>query len=227
MSESAVSLLPLALGGFALALGLGCLRRAWRRLDLAADAAHELRGPLTAIAMLAARLERDEAVADMACALEAQLARASAALADFDAARTGLAAADAREAIPLAGLLRAEVTAFDLLARRDGRRVVLEEVPPVVLRGDRRRLAQALGNLIQNAVQHGTGDVRVGAEPGATGVRLVVSNERREEAPARAEGRGMRIAARASQQAGGRLMLPPRTEDHRASIEMPVAEAGG
>ena len=46
----------------------------------------------------------------------------------------------------------------------------------VVVRGDRVRLEQALGNLVDNALRHGAGDVLLAARPGADGVELHVTD---------------------------------------------------
>jgi signal transduction histidine kinase len=79
---------------------------------------------------------------------------------------------------------------------------------PVRVRADRGRLAQALGNLLANAVEHGAGPIRVSAWRSGERVRLEVVN--------RADrGRGLRIASRAVEQSGGTLAV--------AAIELPLA----
>ena len=102
--------------------------------------------------------------------------------------------------------------------------------PPVV-RADRRRLAQALSNLVANAVEHGSGPV----ELSGTRVGSSVVVEVRDDGPApgaprpgssRAgdRGRGLAIASRAAEEAGGRLAIHRRPDGTTAAIELPVAE---
>jgi two-component sensor histidine kinase len=85
-------------------------------------------------------------------------------------------------------------------------------------------VAQALGNLVSNAVEHGGGDVRVRALRSPEAVRVEVSNEPRpgSKGRTRGRGRGLRIAGRAARAAGGDLST--RTAGGRvvAALELPV-----
>ena len=70
---------------------------------------------------------------------------------------------------------------------------------PAVVRADRGRLAQAFSNLLANAVEHGTGRVEVrGSRAGVAGARRDVQRR------GSRRGRGLGIAARAVEEAGGR-----------------------
>jgi nitrogen-specific signal transduction histidine kinase len=96
-------------------------------------------------------------------------------------------------------------------------------MPPVV--ADRARLAQALGNVLANADEHGDGPVELRGRrvPGA--VRLEVRNRagvRRKSAKGR--GRGLRIARSAVGGAGGTLDFRSDADRVVAAIELPVAE---
>jgi signal transduction histidine kinase len=93
---------------------------------------------------------------------------------------------------------------------------------------DRARLAQALGNLLANADEHGEGPVELRGRrvPGA--VRIEVSNRAGERrAPADGRGRGLRIARAAAASGGWRLDY--RSEGKRviAAIELPLEDPGG
>jgi len=76
------------------------------------------------------------------------------------------------------------------------------------------RIAQVLGNLLSNAVEHGEGPVRVEvtnvARPAPAGPR----------APGR--GRGLRIAQRAARAAGGQLTVTNSDGRFSAALELPV-----
>jgi signal transduction histidine kinase len=97
----------------------------------------------------------------------------------------------------------------------------------VVVRADRRRVAQVLGNLLANAVEHGTGTVSLrGLRRGATVVLEVVDEGPAERQPPPAgsggRGRGLGIAARAVEEAGGRLEVVGGPEGTTASVELPA-----
>ena len=110
-------------------------------------------------------LRRDPAVRHHGTAIDAQLDRLRAGLADLEAARTGRAAAPAPEPVELSSL-----------TRRRGRGVRVEwEGGRSPARLDRGRFAQALGNMLANAAEHGAGDVRVVAGHGGR-VSVEVSN---------------------------------------------------
>ena len=148
---------------------LGRQERAFEReRGFVADASHELRTPL---ARLKAELElarsgdrsRDElaAVVDSAAEeTEALIALAEDLLV--------LARAD-QGRLPLR---RERVAVAPLLERVGGRHAPHAEIrtpPDLTVDGDRARLEQALGNLVDNASRHGGGAVLLAAEPGGNG----------------------------------------------------------
>lgn len=145
-----------------------------RRLELVARAEHELRGPAAALSLACETIRREPAGRRHAAVLEAQLDRLRAGLADLEAARRGRRPAVA-DGLPV------EIAETARAATRPWRdwigdaRFEWEGGPaPAVL--DRGRLAQALGNMVANAAEHGAGDVEVRGRTTASAVRIEVRN---------------------------------------------------
>jgi signal transduction histidine kinase len=189
-----------------------------QRLCLVAEAEHELRAPLQAL-MLAAeshgrRLGARSADADR-IDLRPELERARIALADLAAARSGRRADARDEEIRLDRLVWRAATASDLAARRAGGGVHLDwSAGPVTIRADRGRLAQALGNLLANAVEHGGGQVRVIGRRTRRGVRVEVRDSGR--------GHGLTVAAKAVRDSGGHLSAARAGSGTAVAIDLPV-----
>jgi two-component system sensor histidine kinase MtrB len=170
-----------------------------------ARADHELRGAAAAIALACEALRRDPAARGHAAVIEAQLDRLRAGLADL-ATRDGPAVASAPERVELSSLARA--------ASRPWRQASFEwEGGPVTAEIDRRRFAQALGNVLANAAEHGSGDIRVTGCAHKGGVRLQVRNR----------GRGLRIASAAAEEMGGRLSFEVDGDMAVATLDLPAA----
>jgi signal transduction histidine kinase len=199
-------------------LGLG--RRAVadaHRMRLIAEAEHELRGPLQAIALAA---ELDERGDGRRVDLRVELERARLALADLTAARSGRRASAGTEPVRLDRLVWRVATASDLAARRVGGGVHLDwSAGPVTIRANRGRLAQALGNLLANAVEHGGGQVRVSGRLTKRGIRVEVRDSGR--------GHGLAIAAKAARDCGGTLTAARAGSGTAVAIELPVVDAEG
>jgi signal transduction histidine kinase len=191
-----------ALSGWALALALFVALQ--RRLELVARAEHELRGPVTVLGLAAERLgPRDAAMLDV------ELHRLRSGLADLAAARRGRRAS-ARPAH--VGLETAARGALALGVR--GRRAVVDwRAGPTPIRADPGRLAQALGNLVANAAEHGEGPVELSGRRTPSGVRVEVRNRKR---------RGLAIAADAARDSGGELRFEEGHDSARAVLELPV-----
>jgi len=200
-----------------------------RRLQLVARAAHEVRGAAAVLNLGAAALQREPGGLRWARSFESQLDRLSAGLADLEAARSGRRAPPRVAAIPLERVLRSAAVGWRPAARSAGRRLRFRwEGPPAVVSADRRRLAQVLGNLVSNAIEHGSGPVEVTGR--RAGRRAVV--EVRDRGPAgsgeyilRADrGRGLSIAGEAVEEVGGRLTVARTAEGTLAAVELPLAE---
>jgi signal transduction histidine kinase len=227
----------LAVAGWlaALAVATTCRIALARRMELVARACHEVRGPLTS-ARLAVRLADARPRRGLLQAIDLELGRAGLALADLDAARRGGSGATQLTTFPLAPLLDDAAHAWRTSAWTRNRRLRVEHAPDVVLlRGDRLRLAQAIGNLLANAIEHGEGEILLRAAASACTVRVEVLDEgpglpapigelaRRPRAGRGLRGRGLAIAADAAARHGGRLAAAPSERGARLVLELPTA----
>ena len=168
------------------------------------------------IAALAAGWFVALACAGLALSLRARLARVADAEHELRGALTAFGLglerlartpAGRRLALPLRGELERALAALADLSPRP----VCARPATVEAAG---RVAQVLGNLLSNAVEHGDGPVRVevtnAARPAPAGPRV----------PGR--GRGLRIAQRAARAAGGELTVTHAGGRFSAAIELPV-----
>jgi signal transduction histidine kinase len=218
----------LAACGWAAALALfGVVLVLRSRLELAARAEHELRGPVTVISLAAESLRREAATARHARALELELDRLRAGLADLREARRGRLAPSRVAAVDAAETLRGAVAGWRPALRRSGRELSARwdgEAGPV--RTDRGRLAQALGNLLANADEHGAGEVRLEGRRDRSRLVLVVRNGAGSGAAARGgrgdRGRGLAIAASAAEAVGGELSVQEEGDATVARLELPA-----
>jgi heavy metal sensor kinase len=155
-----------------------------RERGFVADAGHELRTPL---ALLRTELElalRHATTADeLRAAVRAsssevdrltQLAEDLLVIARADRGTLPLR----RETLAAADVLGTVASRFEWRAREERRWVVAEPMTSACsILGDRLRLEQALGNLVDNALRYGGGTVRLGAEHAGRGVVLRVTDE--------------------------------------------------
>lgn len=218
-----------AVAGIGWLLAVGSLVELRRRSGLIADAAHELRGPLTAISLGIEALRRQPAARRRAEALATELCRLEVAADDVAAAARGRRAAEQPTQLGLERLVNGSGESWQAAAERRGGRVVFDwAADGATVRADRRRLAQAFGNLIANAVEHGDGEIVVRGRRADGAIRVEVENRvaapmRQRRRPHRARGRGLAIAARALEGAGGRLVSFDRPDGGRLAVaELPV-----
>src|SRR5687768_17546527 len=150
-----------------------------RRGELVSHACHELRGPLTAARLGLATLTRaGEREGARALAIDQELRRAGLALEDLDAARAGRRARERDETVDLAALVHVTAEAWRPVAHAVGGEVrVLPAQGKALVRGDRIRLAQAFGNLLANAIEHGGGEVELRAQADTRRVRVEVRDQ--------------------------------------------------
>jgi signal transduction histidine kinase len=134
-----------------------------------ADASHELRTPLTALRGNVAYLARHGATPELVAELEADAERLARLADDLLALSREESAGEPTEVIRLDELARAA----------SGRRVEVETLEPVAVKGDRAALERALANLVRNAELYGPegGRITVGAEQENGVARLTVADE--------------------------------------------------
>ena len=219
-------------------LGWGIALAVWadgrRRAVLVARAAHELRGPLTA-ARLGLQLALGGGGTGPLSAIELELDRAGRALADLAAAPAGRRAGDRIETVDLGALVGEAVIGWQPFADRHGATLTfVGATPDAWVRGDRARLAQACGNLLANAAEHGGGAVVVSVR--RRGNRVLVDVEdggpglddavgalvRRARRRSGARGHGLAVAADVAVRHGGRLAGAPSTRGARVILDLPA-----
>jgi signal transduction histidine kinase len=140
-----------------------------RERDFVADAGHELRTPLALLRTeLELALQHGGSAEELRGALRASLAEVDrlAQLADdllliarYDRGRLQLRL----ESLDAGELLTSVVRRFQLRAEETARPLAGEAPSGLTLRGDRVRLEQALGNLVDNALRYGDGRVSLSA----------------------------------------------------------------
>lgn len=207
-----------------------------RRAELVTRACHELAGPLTA-AGLALHVAGREAPVPRLAAIDLELRRAARALEDLHAARAGRRAVDRTTVVDVGCLVAQQALAWQGAARQHGCELRVAASSGLCVRADPVRLAQAVGNLLANALEHG-GACRVelrAARSGAT-VRIEVGDDGRGldcslEVLTRGarggrgrRGRGLAIAADIARRHGGRLEAAPSERGARLVLALPAEE---
>ncbi|MGH2888971.1 MAG: sensor histidine kinase, partial [Solirubrobacteraceae bacterium] len=189
------------------------------RMEAVARACHELRGPLTAARLgLALPSGGPSPSTGRLRAIDAELGRAALALDDLAHPAGEQPRLRTVEPVDVAGLLADSVEAWRASADVANVELSVEwSGARVAVWGDRARLAQAVGNLLANAIEHGGGPVRVRGSVARGTIRIAVSDRGpglalplRDlcRAPRRgrgARGRGLAIASAVADAHGGRL----------------------
>jgi two-component system, OmpR family, sensor kinase len=154
-----------------------------RERRFVADASHELRSPLAVLKTgLEVALDGDSSKQELRAALAsadaetdriAHLATDLLTLAQADEGRLRIESAPLRVSEAVERLRQR----FAKRALAQGRRIVTEVPPELIVRADPLRLEQALSNLLDNALRHGAGTVRISAARHDGRVDLHVSDE--------------------------------------------------
>jgi heavy metal sensor kinase len=154
-----------------------------RERDFVADAGHELRTPLAllrtelelALRHSTSAEELREAVRSSSEEVDrlGQLAEALLLIAQSDKGRLPLQL----ETLEASDVLTTVASRFEWRAQDAGRPLRTTVTSALEVRGDRIRLEQALGNLVDNALRHGAGDVRLSASALDGLVELHVTDE--------------------------------------------------
>ncbi len=154
-----------------------------REREFVADAGHELRTPLSllrtelelALRHAESKAELEEAVRLSIAEVDrlAQLAEALLLIARSEGSELALQIGE----LDTNALATSVVNRFAWRAQEEGRALLVEVPAGLGIRGDRLRLEQALGNLVDNALRHGAGDVRLVAILAGDTVELHVIDE--------------------------------------------------
>ncbi|MEU6006929.1 HAMP domain-containing sensor histidine kinase [Streptomyces sp. NPDC047453] len=146
-----------------------------------ADASHELRTPLTLLrAELDLALHRPRTAEELTETLRAvdtevrRLIELSNALLDLE--QLGSGEQIRRTPVDLVDLVHAAADRHHKAATRDGRALIVAAAPAVV-QVDPRWVEPAIANLIDNALRHGNGDVRIQAKATASRLQLSVTDQ--------------------------------------------------
>ncbi|MBV8947785.1 MAG: HAMP domain-containing histidine kinase [Solirubrobacterales bacterium] len=240
--------MAVSLGGWLAASGAGfAAGAAWRalggRMESVARACHELRGPLTAARLgLQLGASTGELSPARLRAIDLELGRAALALEDLDTARTRrIKPWRPPEPVDLEALVSDSVEAWRATAAARGVELRASWAgSPARVWGDRLRLAQATGNLLANAIEHGGGQVEVrgGAARGRARIEVIDAGaglpapiaelaSRRQHGRG-TRGRGLAIATAVATGHGGRLAAAPSEHGARLVLELPaiVTSAG-
>ena len=212
--------------------------RAGRRRSALNEVLHELRRPLQAIALTAS----GPGVARPA-GIEGSVRLAAAALERLDREINGGPASAAWGAVRCRPLLRAAVGRWKSRAALGGGSLELRwRAGEAVVSGDRSGLAQALDNLIVNAIEHGGPSIVVEARLQDGRLRVSVADsgrasrpESRRDSPAgviarlsgrRRHGHGLPVVRRVAAAHGGRFALRHSERGSLAVLDLPLATGG-
>jgi signal transduction histidine kinase len=217
-------------------------RELGRRAASVARACHELRGPITAARLGLELGGRPGALSPARLrALDLELGRAALAVDDLAEIRAGRRPPGTWDDVDLRALLNDSLEAWRSYGLVRGCALSLRWTGgETLVRGDRLRLAQAVGNLVVNAIEHGGGvvEIRVVAAaslPDGSAVRVefcdsgpglpapVAELTRRGRRSRGAHGHGLAVASAVAAAHGGRLGSAPSERGARVVLELPVA----
>ncbi|MGN6588458.1 MAG: sensor histidine kinase [Solirubrobacterales bacterium] len=213
---------------FALAGGITTLREG-RRRSVLNEAMHELRRPLQALSLA---LPPDSTAADSSLRL------ATAALERLDGEINGSRLETGKEIVAIQPLLHVAAERWKTYVVLRGRCLQLRiRDAEIFVQGDSVRLAQALDNLINNALEHGGGEVTIEVREDRGGVCLMVRDEGRSGAPARTmrqgqryargrRGHGLRVVASVAREHGGSFSFRCSQRGSEACLWLPPAGEG-
>jgi signal transduction histidine kinase len=212
--------------------------RAGRRRTALNQALHELRRPLQAIALAGGGSIGPPA------AVESSVRLAAAALERLDREVNGGSLQRPSEEVEVRPLLEAALRRWRARARLGGGSLSLRwRAGRAVVVGDRVELAQALDNLIVNAIEHGGPTVTVDARPYKGSLRIVIADSGRAARPAarretpaeaisrlsgrRRRGHGLTVVRQVAAAHDGRFVLRRSQRGSLALLELPLVTGRG
>jgi signal transduction histidine kinase len=213
--------------------------QAGRRRSALNEALHELRRPLQALALATPGAHQVESAGH-----EWSVQMAAVALERLDRAINGEEKVPVREAVPIGPLLASAVGRWQARAAHAGGSLELRwGGGATAVEGDRCEIAQALDNLIVNAIEHGGPRVLVEGRLREGRLRLSVADsgrasrpESRREGPVplvsrlsgrRRRGHGLRVVRRIAAAHGGEFRLRCGDGGTEAVLELPLPGGGG
>ncbi|HET9152839.1 MAG TPA: ATP-binding protein [Solirubrobacterales bacterium] len=222
--------LPVA-ASFALAGGITSFREGRRRAALN-EAMHELRRPLQILTL--ALPDRPYEVARV----ESSLELATVALERLDREINGGTLEKNVTELSVDELVDEAVQRWKIPAADSGSILRREwNGPETFVQGDRFELAQALDNLLSNAIEHGAGEVRIGWRREGDQVCISITNGdprmlakagRRQRRGSRCRrGHGLRVVERVAGGHGGIFSLRPVRSGVQASLRLPLGRRVG
>ncbi len=198
------------------------------------EALHELRRPLQALALA---VGPGRAAAG---GVESSLLLVTAAVDRLDEEINGRGSKRSRAVVHVRPLLEAAVARWRARARLSGAQLVLVGAPPAVVDGEPIGLAQALDNLIVNAIEHGGPVIEVGARRCGGRLRVAIADSGRDgpgptrrRAPAVAiarlgargrRGHGLAVVRRVAAVHGGEFELRYTELGSVATLDLPLAD---
>jgi signal transduction histidine kinase len=217
--------LPVA-ASFALAGGITSFREGRRRTALN-EAMHELRRPLQVLSFALPGDSHESA------RLESSLDLAAVALERLDREINGGALEKVVSEVSVNALIEEAVQRWKSAAVDSGIGLRREwNGPETFVQGDRFELTQALDNLLNNAIEHGCGEVRIGwrREGGVVCIAVVNGeattrvevNRRRRRGSRSRRGHGLRVVARIARRHGGSFTLSSAGQGVKASLRLPL-----
>jgi two-component system sensor histidine kinase MtrB len=192
-------------------------------------ALHELRRPLQALVLMEER-SAQPAAAPQNASRRGLLEVAESALRDLDGTLNGGAPARRARRFSCREVVLACLERWRPVAARAGGIRVYWDAGPAPVDGDAARMAQALDNLVANALEHGGPPVVITGARVAGRIRITIANGRGENPgsgrPDPRRGHGTEIVSEVANAHRGRFALCRTDGGCVAALELPLAEPG-